>query len=152
MDELLRRPIQLNSGLLFGLKSGTTDTAQAVEVVGGAMNIVSNAAFPQAWFLNWSIVSTLGTALALPADLTNYAIGFVTFSGLGAETVLMQALVDGTVVSDAIMVQKTDGTFAAATALANGTYRFPMCFKSAQITKSAAVATMTATFAFKAGT
>ena len=110
----------------------------------------SDVAFPNAWFLNWSIVSTLGTALALPSDLTNYAMGFVTISGLGAETVLIQALIDGTVVSDAIMVQRTDGTFAAATALADGTYRFPICFKSARITKSAAVSTMTATFAFKA--
>ena len=114
--------------------------------------IGSDVAFPQAWLLPWSIVSSLGTPLALPSDLTNYAMGFVTFSGLGTETILMQALIDGTVVSDAIMVQKTDGTYVAATALTNGTYRFPICFKSAQITKSAAVSTMTATFAFKANT
>ena len=47
--------------------------------------IGSDVAFPQAWLLPWSIVSSLGTPLALPSDLTNYAMGFVTFSGLGTD-------------------------------------------------------------------
>ena len=37
MDELLLRPIHRQNGLLMGLKSGTTDTAQALEISGGAL-------------------------------------------------------------------------------------------------------------------
>ena len=41
MDELLSRPIQLSSGLLMGLKSGSIDTAQAIEVISGSAKVVA---------------------------------------------------------------------------------------------------------------
>ena len=105
--------------------------------------------FPEAWFLNWQIITSAGTAQALPADLTIYGAAFVTISGLAAETVNLQALVDGTVVSDPILVKTTAGVYAVASALGNGTFYFPVCFKSARLTKSGAASTVTATFAFK---
>lgn len=40
MEELLRRPIY-RLGLLMGLKSGTADTAEAVEVTGGASHVTA---------------------------------------------------------------------------------------------------------------
>lgn len=43
-------------------------------------------------------------------------------SGLATETVAVVAQIDGTNDTDAICVRRTDGTFAAATALGNGTY------------------------------
>ena len=105
--------------------------------------------FPESWFLNWQIVTSASTAQALPADLSIYGAGFVVISGLGAETISLQALVDGTVVSNPIMVKNTAGVYSAAAALADGTYYFPICFRSARLTKSAAANTVTATFAFK---
>ena len=105
--------------------------------------------FPESWFLNWQIITSTGAAQALPADLTIYGAGFVTISGLAAETVSLQALVDGTVVSDPILVKTTAGVYVVASALGNGTFYFPVCFKSARLTKSAAANTVTATFAFK---
>ena len=105
--------------------------------------------FPESWFLNWQIITSQSSAQALPADLSSYGAGFVTISGLTIETINMQALVDGTVVSNPILVKSTAGVYSAASALGNGTFYFPICFKSARITKSAAAETVTATFAFK---
>lgn len=105
---------------------------------------------PQYDFLNWQIITTSSANQALPADLSIYGSGFVviTYNG-GVETVALEALVDGTVASDAILVRTTAGTFVAATALVAGTYYFPVCFKSMRLRKSNAVQQVTATFAFK---
>ena len=105
--------------------------------------------FPESWFLPWQIITSASTAQALPADLTIYGAGFVVISGLTVETISLLALVGGTVVSNAILVKNTAGVYSAASALTNGTFYFPICFRSARLTKSAAAETVTATFAFK---
>ena len=46
----------------------------------------------------------------------------IVISGLATETILLTALVDGTNASNALCVRKTDGTYAAAATLGNGTY------------------------------
>ena len=104
---------------------------------------------PESWFLNWQIITSAGTAQALPADLSIYGAGFVVISGLTVETISLQALVDGTVVSNPILVKTTAGAYVVASALANGTFYFPICFKTARLTKSAAAETVTATFSFR---
>lgn len=43
MDELLLKPIHRQNGLLMGLKSGTTDTAQAVTVKDGNIAVIVGA-------------------------------------------------------------------------------------------------------------
>lgn len=113
------------------------------------VSVERTVAFPESWFLSWSIITTSNAAQALPADLSIFGAGAVKISGLTGETVQITALMDGSVVSDPIMVRKTDGTFVAASALGNGTYYFPVCFKSARLIKSSTVETLTATFSFK---
>ena len=86
MDELLSRPIQLNSGLLMGLKAGTTNTAQAIEVIAGSAKVQVGpasqarnrnlaavaktyaAATNSATWAAGSLISSLEVSALLPAD------------------------------------------------------------------------------------
>ena len=122
---------------------------QVDTILSGSLPIEIKSPFPESWFLNWQIITIASTAQALPADLSIYGAGFVVISGLTVETISLQALVDGTVASNPILVKNTAGVYSAASALTNGTFYFPVCFKSARLTKSAAAETVTATFAFK---
>ena len=122
---------------------------QVDTILSGSVPIEIKSPFPESWFLNWPITTIASTPQALPADLSIYGAGFVVISGLTVETISLQALVDGTVVSNPILVKSTAGVYSAASALGNGTFYFPVCFKSARLTKSAAAETVTATFAFK---
>ena len=122
---------------------------QVDTILTGSVPIEIKTPFPESWFLNWQIITSTNSAQALPADLTNYGACFVVISGLTIETINLQALVDGVVVSNSILVKSTAGVYSAASALGNGTFYFPVCFKSARLTKSASAETVTATFAFK---
>lgn len=69
-------------------------------------------------FTKSAAVETLTMRLAI----NGRGVACIKISGLTGETVAITALIDGTNATDAICVRKTDGTFAAASALANGTY------------------------------
>lgn len=109
----------------------------------------SDVLAPENNSLPWQIV-TSGAVAQDTVDISGYQMGVLVVSGLTTETISLRYLMNSTpVVSDPIMVRRTDGTFAAAAALANGTYYIPLACKNIRLTKSAAVETVTATFLFK---
>ena len=111
----------------------------------------SNVAFPNQWLYTDGVSAKTQPALFTTGDISSYSHGLFVISGLTGETVAVTALVDGTVASGALKIQKTDGTYVAGSALSNGTfYLLDIAAKNLVFTKSSNTEAATVTLAMKA--
>lgn len=129
----------------FGNKIGGKSLSDGTQLI----SLIASQNNQETFLYEYAIVASTAAAAGTTGDVSGYGLPFknlkftksaaveavtirlaingrgvacIKISGLTTETIAITALIDGTNATDALCVRKTDGTFAAATVLGNGTY------------------------------